>query len=134
MGAVLTPSLIGVEKGGQLPNASTFCGRCEAVCPMRIPLPGMMRHWREREFERHLTPGGIRSGLNLWAWFAKRPQAYRIAARLGVGLMGWLGRKKGVFKSFPGAAGWTVGRDLPVPSGRTFMDEYARRQRAEAGR
>ncbi|MCB1526010.1 MAG: lactate utilization protein, partial [Rhodoblastus sp.] len=48
MGAVLTPSLIGVEKGGQLPNASTFCGRCESVCPMRIPLPGMMRHWRER--------------------------------------------------------------------------------------
>ncbi|MEL6576723.1 MAG: lactate utilization protein B, partial [Pseudomonadota bacterium] len=33
MGAVLTPSLIGVEEGGQLPNASTFCGRCEAVCP-----------------------------------------------------------------------------------------------------
>ena len=56
MGAVLTPSLIGVEEGGQLPNASTFCGRCEAVCPVRIPLPKMMRHWREREFERHLTP------------------------------------------------------------------------------
>ncbi len=31
MGAVLTPSLIGVEEGGQLPNASTFCGRCEEV-------------------------------------------------------------------------------------------------------
>ena len=38
MGAVLTPSLIGVEKAGHLPNASTFCGRCESVCPMRIPL------------------------------------------------------------------------------------------------
>ena len=36
MGAVLTPSLIGVAEGGQLPNASTFCGRCEAVCPVRI--------------------------------------------------------------------------------------------------
>ena len=48
MGAVLTPSLIGVDKGGHLPNASTFCGRCESVCPMKIPLPKMMRHWRER--------------------------------------------------------------------------------------
>ena len=37
MGAVLTPSLIGVEAGGQLPKASTFCGRCEEVCPMKIP-------------------------------------------------------------------------------------------------
>jgi L-lactate dehydrogenase complex protein LldF len=54
MGAVLTPSLIGVDKAGHLPNASTFCGRCESVCPMRIPLPKMMRHWREKEFERHL--------------------------------------------------------------------------------
>src|SRR3546814_1283884 len=53
MGAVLTPSLIGIDQAGHLPNASTFCGRCEAVCPVRIPLPKMMRHWREREFERH---------------------------------------------------------------------------------
>jgi L-lactate dehydrogenase complex protein LldF len=65
MGAVLTPSLIGVEQGGQLPNASTFCGRCEEVCPMRIPLPKMMRHWREREFEKRLIPATARSGLGL---------------------------------------------------------------------
>ena len=51
IGAVLTPSLLGIEEAGHLPNASTFCGRCESVCPMRIPLPKMMRHWREREFE-----------------------------------------------------------------------------------
>ena len=63
MGAVLTPTLIGVEKAGHLPNASTFCGRCESVCPVRIPLPKLMRHWREREFERHLTPATVRSGL-----------------------------------------------------------------------
>ena len=56
MGAVLTPSLIGVDKAGHLPNASTFCGRCEEVCPVRIPLPRLMRFWREREFERHLSP------------------------------------------------------------------------------
>ena len=33
MGSVLTPQLIGIEKGWPLPNASTFCGRCEEVCP-----------------------------------------------------------------------------------------------------
>ena len=73
MGAVLTPSLIGVDEGGQLPNASTFCGRCEEVCPVRIPLPNMMRHWREREFERRLSPAPIRYGLGFWAFFARRP-------------------------------------------------------------
>ena len=36
-------SSIGIEKGWPLPNASTFCGRCEEVCPVRIPLPKLMR-------------------------------------------------------------------------------------------
>ncbi|MGH6949206.1 MAG: lactate utilization protein B, partial [Kiloniellales bacterium] len=66
MGAVLTPSLAGIDEAGHLPNASTFCGRCEAVCPMRIPLPAMMRHWRERAYERHLVSGTTRAGLGLW--------------------------------------------------------------------
>ena len=47
---VLTPALVGIGEAGHLPNASTFCGRCESVCPVKIPLPRMMRHWREREF------------------------------------------------------------------------------------
>ena len=81
MGAVLTPSLIGVAEGGQLPNASTFCGRCEAVCPVRIPLPKMMRHWREREFERSLSPAPLRYGLGFWAFFARRPTLYRLGDR-----------------------------------------------------
>ncbi len=73
MGAVLTPLLIGVETAGHLPNASTFCGKCEEVCPMRIPLPRMMRHWREHEFEARLSPPRWRVGLALWAWVARRP-------------------------------------------------------------
>src|SRR5213083_47587 len=79
MGAVLTPALIGVDLAGNLPNASTFCGRCEEVCPVRIPLPRMMRDWREREFERHLSPVTVRSGLAFWAFFAKRPRLYGLA-------------------------------------------------------
>src|SRR5207244_11467356 len=77
MGAVLTPKLIGVDKAGHLPNASTFCGKCESVCPVKIPLPKLMRHWREREFERHLTPSAVRRGLKFWRYFAERPALYR---------------------------------------------------------
>jgi L-lactate dehydrogenase complex protein LldF len=130
MGSVLTPSLVGLEKSALLPNASTFCGRCESVCPVKIPLPKLMRHWREREFERHLTPATIRSGLNLWAWFARRPGWYRAAARLGIGALSLLGRNKGRFAWLPLAGGWTGGRDLPAPEpGGTFMARYAASQR-----
>ncbi len=128
MGAVLTPSLIGVEKGGQLPNASTFCGRCESVCPMRIPLPGMMRHWREREFERHLTPSVARYGLGLWAFVAKRPALYRLATRVAMHVMGFYARKTGKFHAMPLATGWTDWRDLPAPQGKTFQSEWKKRR------
>ena len=130
MGAVLTPSLVGVDRAGHLPNASTFCGRCESVCPVKIPLPGLMRHWREREFERHLTPATVRGNLALWAFVARRPGLYRLATRAAAGALGLLGRGKGAFRSMPLAGGWTAGRDLPVPEpGGTFMARHAREQR-----
>jgi L-lactate dehydrogenase complex protein LldF len=130
MGSVLTPSLIGVKEAGHLPNASTFCGKCESVCPVKIPLPKLMRHWREREFERHLTPSVVRANLGLWGFFARRPALYRLATRAASLGMGWLGRKQGRFTAMPFAGGWTAGRDLPAPEGDTFFARYARAQRA----
>ena len=127
MGAVLTPSLIGVETGGNLPNASTFCGRCEEVCPVRIPLPSMMRHWREREFERHLSPTLQRAGLGVWTFFARRPALYRFATSMAMPVMAFAGRTKGRFGSLPFAAGWTKSRDFPAPQGGTFQSQWKRR-------
>ncbi len=129
MGAVLTPALIGVEKGGNLPNASTFCGRCEAVCPVKIPLPNLMRHWREREFERHLTPAVQRFGLGIWGFFARRPSLYRLATSLAMRVLGFVGRDKGRFAKLPLASGWTQFRDMPAPSGETFQSEWRARQK-----
>jgi L-lactate dehydrogenase complex protein LldF len=128
MGSVLTPSLIGVDKAGALPNASTFCGRCEEVCPMHIPLPAMMRHWREREFERHLSPPAARWGLAAWAYAAKRPRLYRLLARMGArALRHWTGAR-GRTGALPLAGGWTGHRDFPAPEGDTFMDLWKARR------
>ncbi|MFM9857260.1 LutB/LldF family L-lactate oxidation iron-sulfur protein [Pseudoxanthobacter sp. M-2] len=129
MGAVLTPALIGIDKAAHLPNASTFCGRCEAVCPMQIPLPKMMRHWREREFERHLQPGTMRAGLGLWAFVARRPALYRLATGLAARALGLFGKRKGRFASLPLAGGWTAHRDMAAPEGRTFQDLWASGER-----
>src|SRR3546814_20706224 len=52
IGAALDPHMIGLETARHLPNASTFCGKCEEVCPMRIPLPAIMRHCREQAHEQ----------------------------------------------------------------------------------
>ena len=132
MGSVLTPALIGVDQAGLLPGASTFCGKCESVCPVRIPLPGLMRHWREREFERHLTPAAQRRNLALWAFVAKRPVLYRALTRAGAFGLRLLAGRRGRFQRLPLAGGWTAGRDLPAPEGETFFARYAREQRGRA--
>jgi L-lactate dehydrogenase complex protein LldF len=129
MGAVLTPSLIGVDQAGHLPNASTFCGRCESVCPVRIPLPKLMRHWREREFERHLTPATVRSGLKFWGFFAKRPALYRLATRVAMGALALAGRRRGRFTWLPLSKGWTKYRDFPAPQGETFQQRWKRERK-----
>ncbi len=129
MGAVLTPMLIGVDKAGNLPNASSFCGRCESVCPMKIPLPGMMRHWREREFEQRLSPKTYRWGLGFWAFFARRPRLYQRTTRLAMRVLGNLGARRGRFRRLPLAGGWTKHRDLPAPEGQTFQELWAEGRR-----
>ncbi len=128
MGAVLTPSLIGIDKAGHLPNASTFCGRCEQVCPMRIPLPSMMRHWREREFERGINPSTQRMGLGLWAFLARRPTLYALATSIAIPVLSLFGGAKRRFRYLPLAGGWTRYRDLPAPESRTFMQQWKQRE------
>ena len=113
-----------------MPNASTFCGRCEEVCPVRIPLPGMMRHWREREFERRLSPAPMRYGLGFWAFFASRPTLYRMATGLAARVLHLAGRNKGRFASLPFAGGWTRYRDLAAPQGATFQSQWRSRSGA----
>jgi len=130
MGAVLTPTLVGVAEAGHLPNASTFCGRCESVCPMKIPLPRMMRHWREREFERKLSPANYRAGLAAWAFLARRPALYHWAVSIATRVLGVAGRRRGRFRSLPLAGGWTAGRDMPAPEGQSFQSLWAERRRS----
>ena len=128
MGAVLTPQLIGLEAAGHLPNASTFCGRCEAVCPMGIPLPKMMRHWREREFDRRLQPAQRRLGLAIWSWLARRPAVYRLVTGLAIRILRLMGGRTARIGWLPGATGWTAGRDMPAPEGRGFHAAMAARK------
>jgi L-lactate dehydrogenase complex protein LldF len=126
MGAVLDPAIFGLAETRHLPNASTFCGRCEAVCPMQIPLPKLMRHWREKEFERALAPATQRYGLRLYAFLARRPRLYRMATRIAAASLAAMGGRRGRLARLPLAGGWTRHRDMPAPAGRTFMDSYRR--------
>jgi L-lactate dehydrogenase complex protein LldF len=129
MGSVLTPSYVGIEKALDLPQAATLCGVCEIVCPVKIPLPDLMRKLREKQFEAGLRPEEERLGLRLWAYFAKRPALYRLATQIGVRVMRIMGGSKKSISKLPFVSGWTDYREMPAPSGKTFLELYKERVR-----
>ncbi|HEX4986261.1 MAG TPA: LutB/LldF family L-lactate oxidation iron-sulfur protein, partial [Burkholderiales bacterium] len=103
IGSVLTPAYKGIENAVDLPNAATLCNQCGVVCPVKIPLPDLMRKLREQQVERHLRPWGERLGLRAWAWAAQRPAVYgwltRVASRVGK----WLGGRERLLHRLPAA-------------------------------
>ena len=130
MGSVLTPTYVGLENALDLPNAATFCNQCGVVCPVKIPLPDLMRKLRERQFERRLKPWSERAVLALWGWAVRRPAIYAMIAALGARILAMMGGADKRIRNLPLGGGWTAGRDLPTPEpGGTFMARYAKLQR-----
>ncbi len=129
IGAALDPGLDGISKTHHLPDASSFCGRCEEVCPVKIPLTQIMRHWRNIAFGQGLTRPGLRWGLKFWGQLARRPRLYRMAAWLSARAMIFLARGGKKLGSLPVARGWFRFRDLPVPARRSFQAQWRARKK-----
>ncbi|MCC7250799.1 LutB/LldF family L-lactate oxidation iron-sulfur protein [Hyphomicrobium sp.] len=129
MGSVLTPMIAGHEKAKELPHACTLNGRCQQVCPVKIPLPDLLRRLRHDQWEEGFIKGKARWGISLWSWLAARPALYRILTRLGITVLGIAGRSRGSFTRLPLAGGWTTGRDMPAPQGTTFHAAWAKRKK-----
>ncbi|MBV9654868.1 MAG: lactate utilization protein [Acetobacteraceae bacterium] len=127
MGAVLTPVFEGLDKSRDLVHACTMNGRCAEVCPVMIPLPTLLRGWRDRSWREGLEPASVRSGIGVWRFLATRPRLYRLATRFGLPAMRLFSRR-GWIRSMPLAGGWTEYRDMPAPPARSFMDQYRARR------
>jgi L-lactate dehydrogenase complex protein LldF len=126
MGSILTPLLGGLENAPDLPNAATLCGACSVVCPVKIPLPDLLRKLREKQMERGMKSRQETLMLKAWAWLALHPRIYALATGIGVRVMRLMGGKERLIHNLPGAGGWTDGRDFPAPSGQTFRELYKR--------
>ncbi len=127
MGSVLTPSFLGLDEAGDLANACTLNGRCASVCPVKIPLPDLLREHRRRQFERKLQPRFTRFALAAWAAIACRPRLYQSLTSMGIRILNRLGRGKGRFKRLPLLGAWTRTRDLPAPQSKTFQSLWKKR-------
>ncbi|HYD60755.1 MAG TPA: LutB/LldF family L-lactate oxidation iron-sulfur protein [Noviherbaspirillum sp.] len=128
MGSVLTPSYAGIENAVDLPQASTLCGECHVVCPVKIPLPDLLRKLREKQVEQNLRPAAERFGMRIWAFVARRPALYRLATKIGVRFLRMMAGKGKTISSLPFAGGWTDHREMPAPNGKTFRELYKQRR------
>src|SRR5262249_43733329 len=104
-------------------HACTLNGKCQEVCPVAIPLPSLLRGWRDRSWKEGLEPRSVRAGIASWAFVAQHPVLYRLATGYAVKLMR-LFNKGGWIRRMPFAGGWTEHRDFPAPARTTFMQAY----------
>nr|WP_237702901.1 LUD domain-containing protein [Candidatus Protofrankia datiscae] len=134
IGAILTPLLNGVDAGPvekALPYASSLCGRCFEVCPVRIDIPEVLVHLRGQVVDAARTrprPTAEAVGMRAAAWALARPD--RLAAvQRGVGAVRRLlgGRQTVGPVPLPGpVAAWSRARDVPLPPPESFRAWWAR--------
>jgi L-lactate dehydrogenase complex protein LldF len=126
IGAILTPQLIGVENAASLPYASTLCGACYEVCPVKIDIPTVLLHLRSKVVEqRGATPE--RHAMRATRWIFGSGRRLRFAQRLGriaqVPLV-----RGGSIRRLPGPlSGWTRARNLRPVARESFRDWWSKR-------
>lgn len=148
IGAVITPQLIGLEKAAQLPFASSLCGACREVCPVRIDIPELLLHLRAEvkgagggqgqgqmagaggRIQRRRTEALV---FKLFAAVMSRPWLYELSTRVGrilqriVVKQGRIGKVSGLTSGLvPLLGGWTTERDLRPLAPRSFREQWRR--------
>jgi L-lactate dehydrogenase complex protein LldF len=141
IGSILTPQLLGPGCHDSLPFASTLCGACAEVCPVKIEIPRVLLHLRGKSVEGSRTPmaravTGFRASsfqerwlMRFLGWAMGSAARYRFLLRLGR----WLQRpftRQGWIRRLPGyPAGWTRGRDLQALSAQSFREWWGKERK-----
>ena len=137
IGAVVTPVLSGLKQGKDLPFASSLCGACREVCPVRIDIPNMLLHLREQVAQGPTDVRGVGRGERLvwkaWRFGNMKPGRFRAGGKLAH-LFGRPFARGGMFRRLPPPlSGWTRSRDLPLTASTPFRDRFKARARRDDG-
>ncbi|MCH8532852.1 MAG: iron-sulfur cluster-binding protein [Saccharospirillum sp.] len=132
IGKILMPQLLGLDQTPDFPSASTLCGACGEVCPVRIPIPDLLVRLRSDKVDgnsltRNPTRGhgAGKAGLEntvwrLWSWMNRQPAFYRIMIAMAGRLRVLSPRRLG---------GWTRFRTAPRPAPKTLHQLMKQRPR-----
>jgi L-lactate dehydrogenase complex protein LldF len=134
IGAIITPQFMGVNHEPALPFASSLCGACGEVCPVKIDIPKILLELRSdvkkaeaREKQNRLEKLAFRA----FAWLMTRPRFYQMAGRIAAAMSpsqdsGWIRSLPPVLQVGPLKA-WISQRDLPPPPAQSFRELWRKR-------
>lgn len=136
IGAILTPQFKGVGHEPGLPFASSLCGACGAVCPVKIDIPRMLLALRRdvKKAEARDAPRDLEKlGFGAWAWVMRHPRVFERLGFLAQVLLG-ASRPGEWHRSLPGPLGlWTAKRDFPPVAARSFRRIWRERIEGRPG-
>lgn len=133
IGAVLTPLLTGMTGGSDpndsLPYASSLCGACYDVCPVKINIPDLLVQLRaehtEAHADAHRVPTPEAAAMAAAAWVMAEPSRFATAGRAASAGRHGIRKGRPLLPLPPPLSGWTASRDLPSPPRETFRDWWA---------
>ncbi|HUQ91737.1 MAG TPA: LutB/LldF family L-lactate oxidation iron-sulfur protein [Bryobacteraceae bacterium] len=124
IGAILTPQYEGIMKDPWLPFASSLCGACAEVCPVKIDIPKILLDLRQEVVARG-SGFTERKAFQIYGWLMRRPKLYALAGRIG----SRMARLPGITGIGPGAK-WGSVREVPLPATKSFRDQWRDRSKA----
>ncbi|MCZ6539385.1 MAG: LutB/LldF family L-lactate oxidation iron-sulfur protein [Chloroflexi bacterium] len=136
IGSVVSPGMTGLKDAHDLPNASSLCGACHEVCPVKINIPRMLLELRWRAAEGKADPGERASSLKerviwkTWRIGMMGRLRFDLGARLSRLLMRPLSKRGWIRKAPPPISGWTSTRDFPLAAPESLKSRLAGRTKA----
>lgn len=137
IGAIITPQFHGVSKDPWLPFASSLCGACAEVCPVKIEIPKLLLALRAEVVAAKKANGEgslERFAFNMYAWAARRPKLFALGGSIAAKLAP---RNDSGFMKLPGflrigpLKHWLSQRELPAPAPKSFRQLWRERERVK---
>jgi L-lactate dehydrogenase complex protein LldF len=119
IGAIITPQFLGADHTPKLPFASSLCGACAEVCPVKIDIPKVLLDLRA---ESRKSPAE-HFGFRMFAWMMTHPRIYRLAVSMGK----WVTRYPALMNAAPPLRGWLSQRTLPPVAEKSFSELWKAR-------
>ena len=119
IGAILAPNM-DMRQNADLPFASTLCGSCSNVCPVKIDIHNQLYQWRQVLAAGGYVPTAKKQSMKLMATVLSNPTLYRVAGKSGRMMM----RLAPGLANNKGLNPWARQRDMPEPPKESFRDWY----------